>query len=65
MALVLLPNADVHTSPLGLLNFFNQYTGSYTQLSAGIVFGVIPLLVVYMFLQRYLISGLLGVAIKA
>lgn len=65
MALVLLPNADVHTLPLGLLNFFNQFSGSYTQLSAGIVLGVIPLLVVYMFLQRYLISGLLGGAIKA
>ena len=65
MALVLLPNADIHTLPLGLLNFFNQYTGSYTQLSAGIVLGVIPLLIAYMFLQRYLISGLLGGAIKA
>ncbi len=65
MALVLLPNANIHTLPLGLLNFFDQFSGSYTQLSAGIVLGVIPLLIVYMFLQRYLISGLLGGAIKA
>lgn len=65
MALVLLPSADVHTLPLGLLNFFDQYSGSYTLLSAGIVIAVLPLLVVYIFLQRYLVSGLVGGAIKA
>jgi raffinose/stachyose/melibiose transport system permease protein len=64
IALVMLPSADVHTLPLGLLNFFNQFTGSYTQLSAGLVIGVIPLLILYVFLQRYLVSGLVGGAIK-
>lgn len=54
----------MHTLPLGLLNFFNQFTGSYTQLSAGLVIGVIPLLILYEFLQRYLVSGLVGGAIK-
>ena len=64
MALVLLPSADVHTIPLGLLNFFDQYSGSYTLLSAGIMIVVAPLLIVYMFLQRYLVSGLVGGAVK-
>lgn len=64
LALVMLPAAAVHTLPLGLLNFFNQYSGSYTQLSAGLVIGVIPLLVVYIFLQRYLVSGLVSGAVK-
>jgi raffinose/stachyose/melibiose transport system permease protein len=64
MALVLLPSADVHTLPLGLLNFFDQYSGSYTLLSAGIVVSVLPLLIVYVFLQRFLVGGLVGGAIK-
>jgi raffinose/stachyose/melibiose transport system permease protein len=64
IALVMLPQAAVHTLPLGLLNFFNQYSGSYTQLSAGLVIGVIPLLIVYVFLQRYLVSGLVSGAVK-
>jgi raffinose/stachyose/melibiose transport system permease protein len=64
IALVMLPAAAVHTLPLGLLNFFNQYSGSYTQLSAGLVIGVLPLLVVYIFLQRYLVSGLVSGAVK-
>jgi raffinose/stachyose/melibiose transport system permease protein len=65
MALVLLPAATVHTLPLGLLNYFDQFTGSYTLLSAGIVISVVPLLIVYIFLQRYLVTGLVGGAIKA
>lgn len=64
IALVMLPAAAVHTLPLGLLNFFNQYSGSYTQLSAGLVIGVIPLLLVYVVLQRYLVSGLVNGAVK-
>lgn len=64
MALILLPSTDTRTLPLGLLNFFNQFSGSYTLLSAGLVIGVVPLLVLYIFLQRFLISGLAGGAVK-
>jgi raffinose/stachyose/melibiose transport system permease protein len=64
MALILLPAAESRTLPLGLLNFFNQFAGSYTLLSAGLVIGVLPLLIMYIFLQRYLISGLAGGAVK-
>jgi raffinose/stachyose/melibiose transport system permease protein len=64
MALILLPAQESRTLPLGLLNFFNQFSGSYTLLSAGLVIGVLPLLIVYIFLQRYLISGLAGGAVK-
>lgn len=65
IALVMLPDAEIHTIPLGLLNFFDQFTGSYTKLSAGIVLVVVPLLVVYIFLQRFLVSGLTGGAVKS
>lgn len=64
MALVLLPDANTRTLPLGLLNFFTQFSGSYTKLSAGLVIAIVPLLIVYIFLQRYLVSGLAGGAVK-
>lgn len=64
IALVLLPSAETHTLPLGLLNFFNQFSGSYTLLSAGLVIGVLPLLCVYILLQRFLVAGLVGGAVK-
>jgi raffinose/stachyose/melibiose transport system permease protein len=65
MALVLLPSADVHTIPLGLLNFFNEFSGNNTLLCAGIVIVVAPLLIVYIFLQRFLVTGLVGGAVKS
>lgn len=64
IALVLLPDAATRTLPLGLLNFFTQFSGSYTKLSAGLVIAIVPLLIVYVFLQRYLVSGLAGGAVK-
>lgn len=64
VALVMLPSQAIHTIPLGLLNYFNEYTGSYTLLSAGIAIVVAPLLLVYIFLQRFLVSGLVGGAVK-
>lgn len=64
MALVLLPDPATRTLPLGLLNFFTQFSGSYTKLSAGLVIAIVPLLIVYIFLQRYLVSGLAGGAVK-
>ncbi len=64
IALVLLPDAGTRTLPLGLLNFFTQFSGSYTKLSAGLVIAIVPLLIVYIFLQRYLVSGLAGGAVK-
>jgi raffinose/stachyose/melibiose transport system permease protein len=64
MALVLLPAAESQTLPLGLLKFFSQFSGSQTLLSAGLVIGVVPLLIVYLLLQRYLVSGLVGGAVK-
>jgi ABC-type glycerol-3-phosphate transport system permease component len=50
--------------PLGLLHFFTQFSANHTLLSAGLVIGIVPLLIVYIFLQRYLVSGLLGTAVK-
>ena len=64
IALVMLPDQATRTLPLGLQNFFGQFSGSYTQLSAGIVIAVLPLLILYIFLQRYLVSGLAGGAVK-
>lgn len=64
IALVMLPDPAARTLPLGLQNFFGQFSGNYTQLSAGIVIAVLPLLILYIFLQRYLVSGLAGGAVK-
>lgn len=63
-ALVLLNSPDVQTVPLGLLNFQNQFGTDFTGLTAAIVMAVIPLLILYVALQRYIVSGLTQGALK-
>ena len=64
IALVLLSSESVRTVPLGLLNFQGQFSSSQTQLNAGILIGIVPVLVVYLLFQRHLVSGLTAGAIK-
>jgi raffinose/stachyose/melibiose transport system permease protein len=60
MALIILSSAENRTVPLGLLNFQGQFATDYTGLSAGILIAVIPILIVYAVLQRWIIGGLAG-----
>lgn len=64
IALVLLSSVSVRTVPLGLLNFQGQFSSSQTQLNAGILIGIMPVLIVYVLFQRYLVAGLTAGAIK-
>jgi raffinose/stachyose/melibiose transport system permease protein len=60
MALIILSSAEHRTVPLGLLNFQGQFATDYTGLSAGILIAIVPILVVYAVLQRWIIGGLAG-----
>ena len=64
MAVIIL-NSDVNkTLPLGLLNFQGQFGTNFTGLAAGILIAVVPMLVAYAILQRWIVSGLTAGAIK-
>ena len=63
-ALILL-NSDAHkTIPVGLLNFQGQFSNNSTGLAAGILIAVVPILVAYTFLQRWIVGGLTAGASK-
>jgi raffinose/stachyose/melibiose transport system permease protein len=65
MALTILNSDQNKTLPLGLLNFTGQYTTDYTGAAAAILVAVVPILIAYAFLQRYIVSGLTTGAVKA
>ncbi|HEY6664235.1 MAG TPA: carbohydrate ABC transporter permease, partial [Propionibacteriaceae bacterium] len=57
-ALILL-SSDAHkTIPVGLLNFQGQFANNNTGLAAGILIAVVPILIAYIFLQRWIVGGL-------
>ena len=62
-SLVLL-SPSLRTLPLSIYNFFSTYSVDYSPLMAGLVMTIIPVLVLYLFLQKYIIQGIMEGAIK-
>ncbi len=63
-ALIML-NSDSHkTIPVGLLNFQGQFANNNTGLAAGILIAVVPILLAYVILQRWIVGGLTAGATK-
>jgi raffinose/stachyose/melibiose transport system permease protein len=64
LALVLISSKDQRTVPLGLMQFQGEHSSQYTLLMAGVVISIIPVLIIFLFLQRYFVSGLTAGAVK-
>ncbi len=64
MALVLISSNESRTVPVGLLQFQGQFSSQYTQLMAGVLISITPIILLYIFLQRYMVSGLTAGALK-
>jgi raffinose/stachyose/melibiose transport system permease protein len=64
MALILINTQDTKTLPLGLLNFQGEFATNFTGLAAGILIAVVPMLIAYAFLQRWIVSGLTAGSVK-
>ena len=63
-ALILLNSDANKTIPVGLLNFMGQFSNNNTGLAAGILIAVVPILIAYIFLQRWIVGGLTAGATK-
>lgn len=60
IALVLISSNAARTVPIGLLQFQGEYSSQYTLLMAGVTISIVPVLIIFIFLQRYFIAGLAG-----
>jgi raffinose/stachyose/melibiose transport system permease protein len=52
------------TLPLGLSTFFGQYQTDWSLLFTGLSIAIIPMILLYLFLSKYFIKGLIAGAIK-
>jgi raffinose/stachyose/melibiose transport system permease protein len=65
LALVILSSSeDLRTAPLGLSIFQGQHQTEYQMLMAGALIVAAPVVLVYVFLQRHFIAGMLSGAVK-
>ncbi|SHE83642.1 raffinose/stachyose/melibiose transport system permease protein [Kaistia soli DSM 19436] len=64
IALVLISAKESRTVPVGLLQFQGEYSSQYTLLMAGILISIVPVIAIFIFLQRYFVAGLTAGAVK-
>lgn len=64
LATILLPDEAKSPVTLGLFAFKGAYVSQWSLLSAATIIVAAPLLVVYVFLQRYLVASVVGGAVK-
>lgn len=65
LALVMVDSSDAHrTAPLGLANFHGRFGADVPGVAAASLLVALPVFVVYLFLHRRFIQGMLGGAIK-
>jgi raffinose/stachyose/melibiose transport system permease protein len=57
--LVMVTDENLRTAPLGLAFFQGQYTADVRLLAAGAAIVAVPVVIVYLFLQRHFIRGML------
>lgn len=63
-ALVLINDSSLKTIPLGLANFAGQYSTNYVVQMAGLTMALVPVLVLYLFMEKHLVKGMTAGAVK-
>ncbi|HHX59676.1 MAG TPA: carbohydrate ABC transporter permease [Epulopiscium sp.] len=61
---LIIQSPKLRTLPLSNYNFFSSYSVDYSPLMAGIVMTIIPVLLLYIFLQKHIIEGITDGALK-
>ena len=62
--LLVLKGADKFTLPIGLNTLLTPYGNNYDVLIAGSMFGILPIFVIFLIFQRYIIDGMTVGAVK-
>lgn len=63
-AVIYIKSPDMRTLPLGLTTFQGEYAAQWDLLLAGSVVTILPLVVVYIFAQRYIVEGIATTGLK-
>ncbi|MGG2201557.1 carbohydrate ABC transporter permease [Paenibacillus validus] len=64
LPLLVLNNPDLRTIPLATYSFFGQYTKQWDMALAALVLGVIPIIIFFLSMQRFIIEGITAGSVK-
>lgn len=62
--LLFITNSDYKTLPLALLEFQGEYATNYPLLFTGVLIASAPMIIAYIFLQRYFVAGITAGSVK-
>ena len=63
-AVIYIKSAGMRTLPLGLMTFQDEYTAQWDLVLAGSVVTIAPLIIIYIFMQRYIVEGIATTGLK-
>ncbi|WP_110929928.1 carbohydrate ABC transporter permease [Paenibacillus bouchesdurhonensis] len=61
---IVINKEGLYTIPLKMFYFFGEYTKQWHLALAGLVIAIIPIIIFYMFLQKYIVQGISEGAVK-
>jgi raffinose/stachyose/melibiose transport system permease protein len=64
LPLLFLYDPELRTIPLATYSFFGQYTKQWDLALAGLVMGVTPIIIFFLFMQRHIIAGITAGSVK-
>jgi raffinose/stachyose/melibiose transport system permease protein len=62
--LYFMPKSDMWNMPLTIFSFMSMYSTSWNLVCADIILTILPILIVYLFAQKYIIAGMTSGAVK-
>ena len=65
LPLLMLQRKAVKTIPLSQYVFFGQYSSEWGLALAGLVLAVVPIIIFYIFMQKYIVKGITAGAVKS
>ncbi|HHT72413.1 MAG TPA: carbohydrate ABC transporter permease [Firmicutes bacterium] len=65
IALLMITRTALKTFPVGLYTFIGQFQMDWPRISAAATIGVVPLILLFLLLQRHFVAGLTAGAVKA
>lgn len=65
LPLLVISDANLYTIPLGIFNFFGRHQDRWDTALATLTMGMSPIVLMFIFLQQYIISGVTAGSIKA
>jgi len=64
LPLLILSKKDLHTIPLAVFSFFGQYTNRWDYALATLVLGMLPIVIFFLLLQKYVVAGVRSGSVK-